>query len=178
MKINRRPGAREAIKAAVVALDGEQGKVGWFESAKHPDGTPVAGIAAVQEFGSRNIPPRSFFRTTAAEQQTAWASTAAKISKAVMQGKMPAGVLTEALCLAAEGDVRAKITKITAPPLSVLTLLARKHRKAGGKVTGKTLGALAKQANKGPPDVSGVSTKPLVDTGLMLATLTSQVIKK
>lgn len=195
MKVTRKAGKSEALRTASAALQGQQGKVGWFESAKTEDGKPVAGIAAVQELGStaRSIPPRSFFRTTAAEQRNDWAQTAREIARAVTLGKMPADSMGEALCLKAEGDVRAKIASITEPPLSPLTILARKDRREGEKMRkkaakygpqqpytmgGKRIGQLAAQLNQGPPDLSGVSAKPLVDTGLMLATLTSQVTKK
>lgn len=180
MKITKREGGSSALTAAVKVLDGSQGRVGWFESAKTPDGTPVAGIASVQEFGSpaKRIPPRSFMRSTSSDQAPAWAKFTEQAARAVVQGKLAPDAMTEALALKAEGDVRRTISKIVAPPLSPLTLLARKERKAGRKVTGKTLGELTKRSDKGPPDVTGVSTKPLVDSGLMLATLTSQVTKK
>ena len=36
--------------------------VGFFANAKYPDGTPVAAVAAWNEFGTRRIPERPFFR--------------------------------------------------------------------------------------------------------------------
>ncbi len=180
MKITRKAGKMEAMKTAVKAMNGEEGKVGWFESARTEDGKPVAGIAVVQEFGStkRSIPSRSFMRTTVSEQQTSWAKVAEGAARAVLQGKMAPGGMTEALALKAEGDVRRKISKILTPPLSQITLLARKARKQGKDVKGKQIGEFARKVDQGPQKVTGVSTKPLVDTGLMLATLTSQVTKK
>ena len=174
----KKPGSITKLRTAVAGLDGAQGRVGWFESAKYPNGAPVAGVAAVQEFGSGPTPPRSFFRTTAAEKQPAWRTTSEKLAKAVVDGKLPADKMQEALCLSAEGDVRTKITQIFDPPLSAITLLARMYRKKGGVVTGKTIGEFASKADAGPQRISGVSHKPLVDSGLMLATLTSQVTKK
>lgn len=196
MKITQKDGKIVALRQAIKSMSVDVGQVGWFESARTEDGKPVAGIAIVQEFGStkRSIPPRSFMRSTASEKQTEWAGTAENVARQVMQGKVAPENMTEALCLKAEGDVRAKISSITEPPLSLLTLLARKDRKDFGKrqkkamkfgpqqeykFGGKRLGELARTiGGDEPPDVSGVSTKPLVDTGYMLATLTSQVIKK
>lgn len=178
MKVIHNEGpARRVILDAALKLGRTRGRVGWFESAKYQDGTPVAGVAYVQEHGSqkRSIPARPFFRPAADENEQAWAKYAEQLARAVMAGKMPASALFEALALMAEADVRKKITLITEPPLSLLTLQARKYRRDGGKVTGKTLGTLARQRDAGPPDVSGVSTKPLNDTGYMLATLTSNV---
>lgn len=195
MKVTRKAGKIDAIRLAIVGLDATEAKVGWFESARTEDGKPVAGIAAVQEFGStkRSIPPRPFFRTTAEEKQQDWARLAGRIAKKVMLGEMGPDAVAEAMAQTAEANVRTKIGKIRTPPLSIITLLARKYRKdfnknrkkqmANGptqeyKMSGKVIGMLADKINDGPPDVSGVSTKPLVDTGYMLATLTSQVTKK
>lgn len=164
MKVRHTPGpGREALTATVRALDGEQGRVGWFPSAKHEKGQPVAGIAYVQEHGSatRNIPPRPFMRPAASEDRNDWSKQAQDISRAAVQGKIAPDQVMQAVTLAAEGSVRAAITKVTAPALSPKTVAARKRRLANG---GK--GAKASIA------------KPLVDTGLMLATLTSEVGKK
>ena len=189
MPIKRTGGDRAKVTAAVRNLGQQEGKVGWFESAKYANGAPVAGVAYVQEHGSaaRSIPPRPYFRPTVAERKTAWAKTAGDVSRAVLEGHLSPDASTEALCLAAEGDVRKAISKLTAPALSPLTILARKERQIRsrqtkgqmqGGLTGKDIGRLAARLDQGPQDVSGVSTKPLVDSGLMLATLSSQVNKK
>lgn len=156
------PGARN-LHAAIKGLDGTQGKVGWFESAKYPSGAPVAGVAMVQEYGSatQGIPPRSFFRTTAADKQGEWKQVAEQVSRRVIHGEMQPSAVVEALALKGEGDVRAKISEITDPPLKDATIEARKRRNAKGRKDGK----------------GEASSKPLVDSGLMLATLTSQVTK-
>ena len=46
------------------AKDGPDVEVGFFATAKYPDGTPVATVAAVNEFGTDDghIPERPFFR--------------------------------------------------------------------------------------------------------------------
>ena len=65
----------ENIKQLLVtlnSLDRINLKVGWFEGAKYEDGTPVAYVAAIQEYGFVNIPPRSFMRTTVQEKKEAW----------------------------------------------------------------------------------------------------------
>ena len=48
--------------------------VGFLSEATYPDGTPVALVAAVQEFGapSRGIPPRPFFRNMIAAKSPSW----------------------------------------------------------------------------------------------------------
>jgi len=163
MKITRKGGERAAITATVKALGNAEGKVGWFESARYEGGQPVAGVAFVQEHGSpkHSIPARPFMRPTAAEKSESWAKTAAGLSRAAMRGEIAPDAVMEGLALAAEGNVRVAITKLTAPALSPKTVAARKRR----------------LANKGKGAKASIA-KPLVDTGLMLATLTSQVTKK
>jgi hypothetical protein len=171
-----------ALKSAIKGMQGIESRVGWFPSAKYEDGTPVAGVMMVQEFGSgkRGIPARPTMRPTAAEKQKAWAQVGAGAGRAVMAGTMPPDGVVRALAMTAQADVRRAIIDLKSPPLSILTLLARKHRKdTGRKVAGgKELGGIDKAGRaNGPPDVSGVSTKPLNDTGYALATLAFEVGK-
>ena len=42
---------------AMLAINKMQTKVGWGESAKYEDGTPVAYVAAIQEYGSTHMHP-------------------------------------------------------------------------------------------------------------------------
>lgn len=164
MRVTRKAGKIDALRQAVKGLDGAQGRVGWFPSAKYEGGQPVAGVAAVQEFGSpaRGIPPRSFFRTTATEKRQEWSHTVEQVSRAAAQGKIEPGRVMEAVALAAGGHVRATITKLTSPALKQSTVDARKRRLAdkGASLTGA----------KGAAGVAGIE-KPLVDSGLMLVTL-------
>lgn len=45
-------------------------KVGFLAGATYPDGTPVAMVAAIQDFGApaAGIPPRPFFRNMVAQE--------------------------------------------------------------------------------------------------------------
>lgn len=128
--------------------------VGWHETAKYPDGTPVAGVAATQEYGSvkKNIPPRPMVRPTIAEQRNEWSRVAGLGFKAVSQNTRTPDQVVTALGELAAGDVRQKITQIMTPELAESTKRAR-----------------TRQGYK--PD------KPLVRSGHMLATCTSEVEK-
>lgn len=163
MRVTRKAGKIDALRHAVTALDGAQGRVGWFPSAVYEGGQPVAGVAYVQEFGSpsQGIPPRLGMRMTAEERRQDWADTAKGVARAAAQGKLPADGMMPAVCLAAEGAVRARITKVNSPALKQATIDARKRRLANG-------GKGAKSS----------ITKPLVDTGILLNTLTSETTKK
>ena len=159
MRVTRKEGKIAALKQAVRTLDGAQGRTGWFPSAVYETGAPVAGVAYVQEFGSpaKGIPPRLGMRATATEKRQDWAKAAEQISRAAAQGKVPAENVMPLVCLAAEGAVREHITKVNEPALKQSTVDARKRRLANG---GK--GAKSSIA------------KPLVDTGILLTTLTSE----
>lgn len=139
-------------------FEGLRAKVGWLPSAHYADGTPVASVAIVQEFGSavHRIPARPFIRTTFAEQKGNWANLLLSSAKQVEAGSLGAQQVLEGVGLQAAGDIRKKITQIWHPPLAESTVEARAARTASGKVT---------------PSL----TKPLVDTGHMLATCTSEV---
>jgi hypothetical protein len=47
-------------------------RVGFLENAKYPDGTSVAMVAALNDFGTHNSPPRPFFRDMVAEKKSEW----------------------------------------------------------------------------------------------------------
>lgn len=161
MKVTRKQGKIEDLRIAIAEIDGAQSRVGWFPGAVYEGGQPVAGIAAVQEFGNAIIPPRPFFRTTVIAKSDEWRNTVKQLAAAAMRGNIQPDHVMDALALAAEGHVRQAIIDVQSPPLKPGTIYARKRRLAdGGKGASASIG------------------KPLVDTGIMLATLTSEVTKK
>lgn len=162
MKILRKKGeGSERLKNLVSGKD-YVAKVGWFETAKYEDGTPVAYIAAIQEFGSptNNIPSRSFMRTTIAEEKDNWMTLARSGAKAVLAGNETVRSVVEKIGMKAQGDIGKKITTIQTPPLKEATVNARRRRLATGNKPSKTI------------------AKPLIDTGFMLRTLASAVEDK
>lgn len=173
------PKGLSAINLALKSLESVQGKVGWFEGAKYQDGTPVAYVAAIQEFGvpERSLPARPFMRPTIQEHETEWKDTAAALAGKMVEGVISAEDVMGLLTIKAEADVAKTIEGITAPPLSKITLGARKYRAEGKKVTGATIGEIARLIKEGKLDVSGVPDKPLDDTHTMLENLTHVVEK-
>lgn len=150
--------------------------VGHYANHQYPDGTPVAYVAAIQEFGypEGGIPPRSFHRTTIAEKRKEWADIMAKQGKMIAQGKLTLPKALTQIGLLAAGQMREKIAEITDPPLSPVTLQLRKWKAGGIKITGKLVGQAKFLASKDLADTSGVSNKPLVDTRVLLPTLVSE----
>ena len=55
----------------IAALDDLELKVGFFENARYPDGTPVAYVGYLNEYGGHN-PPRPFMKRTAQRRIKAW----------------------------------------------------------------------------------------------------------
>jgi hypothetical protein len=170
MIVRRIPGKdRKALEVALKTLDSKVAKVGWFKGAKYSDGTQVAYIATIQEYGysPKNIPPRPFMRPTVVKYKNTWHRIAELESKMIVQGKSTPYKMMEALGQNAAGNVRKTITQLYTPSLAFSTIQARLSRKGlGGKgrpYTRKEIGNLY---------------KPLVDTGHMLATLISVVENK
>lgn len=177
MEIKRgNPKALQTISANIKELNGIETKVGWFETAKYENGTPVAYVAAIQELGYGPIPPRPFMRTTASKEKTAWLELMAMGAKAVVTGKATVTNVFQALGLRAEADIAKTISEIVSPPLSPVTieLRAMKKKDPSLRVTASTVGIAAARVHApGYIAPGGVSTKPLNDTGHMIATLTS-----
>lgn len=150
-------------------------RVGFLENATYPDGTSVAEVAAIQNFGApgRGIPPRPFFSNMVARESPAWG---AKLGRILEQNDWDA---EKALALMGEGiagQLRQYIVETNAPPLSAITLMLRKMRQDNPDlvVTGATVGEAAARIRAGE-SYGGVSTKPLVDTGNLLASVDYEV---
>lgn len=128
-------------------------RVGFFDTARYPDGTPVAYVAAIHEFGApgQGIPPRPFMRPAAEQNGPEWNRQMAAGAAAVARGAYtPQQVLDQIGGLAA-GNVSEAIAAVTAPPLKEATIEAKARKYADG-------GA------KGP----GSLGKPLVESGLLI----------
>lgn len=141
----RRTSNAATLSAHLRELDGVQARIGWFESAKYPDGTPVAYVAAIHEFGTTTIPARPFMRPTLTEKRPAWMKLLENGAREVLRGNQSASAVLELVALKAAGDIRKTIASITSPPLSPITV-----------------------ARKG-------NSKPLIDTGQMFQSITGVV---
>lgn len=104
--------------------DGELLRLGFLEGATYPDGTPVAYIAAVNEYGNpaNNQPPRPFFRRMIAEKSPGWGAKMAKVMQAagcdvdVAFGRMGEGI---------RGQLQESIRQLQDPPLAEATIAAK-----------------------------------------------------
>ena len=115
VKVQRRGGQRlkrllrEAGKGGVSGV-----QVGFFSTARYEDGTPVAAVAAWNEFGTETIPERPFFRRAIAEAEDGIAKV---IRRGIDTEKM---VVDERLAgrvgAHVQGEIQESITSLREPP--------------------------------------------------------------
>lgn len=159
VRVVRKPGpGRLVLDRLLENADGKVGKVGFFESAKYEDGTPVAYVAAINEFGypEGGIPSRSFMRTTIAAEKKNWKLLATSGARAILAGNYTIADVLEGIGLQAAGDIRKTISNIWSPKLADATIAARVRKRADGKTVGNL-------------------NKPLVDSGYMLSQVNNTV---
>lgn len=96
-------------------------RVGFLENARYADGTPVAMIAAINEYGapSRNQPPRPFFRRMIDAKQGEWPEALATL---LVQTDYDAAKALDVAGAAIAGQLRESITTLVDPPLAPSTI--------------------------------------------------------
>jgi len=173
-----------ALSKALAGADNKSLQVGWLESAKYADGTPVAGIAAQNEFGNPklSIPPRPFIRPTIENKTESWAGIADQGAKAFLNGKVSIVQVLNGIGLKASADIKNSIVSGSFVELSPITIALRKIRnddkyKIGGALVGAVAGAIAAgQTGAGQlGDQSFGNKDPLRETGYLISTLTHEV---
>jgi len=122
-------------------------QVGWFSHQRYIDGTPVAYVAAIHEYGSpkANIPPRPFMRPTFDRHSKTWGQDIMRGIQAVLSGALPAKSMWTQIGGKVAGNIADGIKAVMSPPI-------KRERKTG--------------------------TKPLVDTGQMIQSVTWNVNDK
>lgn len=97
-------------------------RVGFLEGATYPDGTSVPTVAAVQNFGSGNIPPRPFFSNMIENKSPGWGKSLAAILK---NNRYDVKASLELMGQGIAGQLRQSIVDTNSPPLADATI-ARK----------------------------------------------------
>jgi len=156
---------------------GKQAQMGFPKDAFYEDGTQVAYVATIQNFGApaRGIPPRPFMEPTVAEHKAEWVKQLAGGVKKVSDGGLTAFDVLDGVGRLAVADIQATIAGITEPELSAATVLLRKWRKEGRTITGATVGEAASAIAAG--EDPGSDNKPLNATGYMIASVRNAVNK-
>jgi uncharacterized protein (DUF2249 family) len=162
--------------------DSYNSKIGWFEGKAYPDNGPeVWRVASWMELGveSRSIPPRPMFAPTFTRETGNWQVAFGGLAKQVVRGQKNMKQAFDAIGLVAVGDVKKTISDIHEPKLSPLTIILRKYhlehtfdktKPEYSPLGGKKIGELAQDLTV---DVSGISIKPLVFTGLLFSTISN-----
>lgn len=185
MKVVRKTSPiRVKLDAFIKDMNDFSVRIGWFSTAKYPNGTPTAYVAAIHEFGapSRGIPARSFMRPTIQSKTGDWSQQMRYLAKQIVNGSMNTETALNQLGLVARGDVDATLARLTEPELSPLTVYIRKFIKEGGVIHGysdiiRLRHQMQKEKDDGTLDLSGVSADPLDFTGYMRSTLTYTVTR-
>jgi len=130
-------------------FDGMVAQVGFPSGINYEEGTPVAYVATIQEFGAPEvkIPPRPFMRPTVKTKKKEWSKIIAQGVPKVVLGDMTAFDVLDLVGISASADIQTTIANVYSPPLSPVTI-----------------------KRKG-------SAKPLIDTGLMVASVRNAVAK-
>lgn len=142
-------------------------RVGFLEDSLYPDFTPVAMVAAIQNFGApnRGIPPRPFFSDMVKDKSPAWPK---KLEEALKSTGYDATASMELMGQGIEYQLKDAIINTNDPPLSPITVMLRGMRSQGVKITGKSVGIAAARVRDGKTNYDA-STKVLDDTGYMLS---------
>lgn len=124
-------------------------QIGFPSGINYEDGTSVAYVAAIQEFGAPavKIPARPFMQPTVRQKKDEWVKIVSKYLPQVVLGKKTAFDVLDLVGRVAAADIKTTISSIYSPPNAPATI-----------------------KRKG-------SSKPLIDTGLMLASVQNAVNK-
>jgi hypothetical protein len=154
LKVKRKGGA--SLDAALKKLEQVSKKpnlvkVGIPDSSiNYPDGTNLLMVAAVNEFGSLDgrIPERSYLRSTMINKRDVFKKFWRKYGADYLTGKIPPRDILELLGQLAQAEVQRQIRAIDDPPNALSTI-----------------------EQKG-------SSKPLIDSGLLIQSIRYQVNEK
>jgi hypothetical protein len=163
----------KALENALKTLQNKVCKVGWIENARYPstkdDLNPpfIAEVVVSNEFGrpSSNVPARPFLRPTIARDQNLWEKIGFEGSKKVLKNQLKIEDVLDLIGSKSADGIRKSIRKVYSPALSQRTILKRIERSS----------KLSKIKGKISYEALGNVTKPLIDTGLMLATIAYKV---
>lgn len=170
----------DALKAALAEISKkvEQTRTlraGFLENATYPDGTSVAAVAAIQNFGApaKKIPKRPYFSNMVGEKSPRWGE---QIGKVVVAADYDVDVTMGRMGELIKSQLQQSIIETDGPRLSPITLMLRKmsSEDQGLVMGGKVVAEAARRVAEGE-STDGVSTKVLDDTGHMLNSVDYEV---
>ena len=109
-------------KIAANLSNGAEVEVGFMSGASYPDGTSIAAVAAFNEFGTANSPPRPFFRNAIVKNSGKWPKNVATALKA---NSYDAVAALDSVGFEIEDEIRLEIRSNTPPPNAPSTVAAK-----------------------------------------------------
>lgn len=100
--------------------------VGFLVDATYPDGKPVAMVAALNEFGHENVPPRPFFREMIQEKSPEWPEA---VGDLLISNNYDGCRTLEQSGAAIKGQLQEQITVYAGPGLVESTIERKGHDK-------------------------------------------------
>jgi len=94
-------------------------QVGFLENATYPDGTSVAMVAAVNDWGHGDTPSRPFFRNMIAEKEDGWGPAMGKMLKTTDYNVV---ATLRYMGDGIKGQLQTSILDLWAPPLAASTV--------------------------------------------------------
>ena len=126
MRVKTRSSGRlmRTINQAKRARGVNQVDVGFFDTAKYKDGTPVTNVAAKNEFGLGNVPSRPFFRNSNFQTKVSVPKfLRERIDTATM---VVTPQLARQVGILASNDLKRSITELRKPPNTEYTKKRKK----------------------------------------------------
>ncbi|NML93801.1 hypothetical protein [Novosphingobium olei] len=141
-------------------------RVGFLENATYPDGTPVAMVAALNNFGApeAGIPARPFFTNMVREKSSTWGESFAAVLRA---NEGDTGKAMPLMGAGIAGQLREAIVQGAGPANSPVTDLLFQRFPMGGQ----TFDDVQQARRDVRAGVTAPAKKPLSWTGHMLASV-------
>jgi len=114
-------GTKTSVKTQSVKLRGKKISV----KSKQSTGIRIAEYATMNEFGTENIPQRSFIRSTMDENWGYYWSLSTKEVNRILTGRQRAKGLYVKMGIKIKGDIQRKITSLRTPPNHPMTIKAK-----------------------------------------------------
>lgn len=100
--------------------------VGFLADATYPDGKSVAMVAALNEFGHENVPPRPFFREMIQSKSPEWPDA---VGDLLVSNNYDGHRTLEQTGAAIKGQLQETITEYVGPGLAESTIERKGHDK-------------------------------------------------
>jgi len=163
--------ARLAGIAARIARGGTL-RVGFLEGATYSDGTPVATVAAINNFGApeAGIPPRPFFNKFIEDNSGEWG---AQLARLLAGSDYDVEKAFNIMGMGMVGQLQTALIETNSPALSKVTLLLRERFPTGDYEAADVWAAFSDIAEGVEP--AGGNAKPLVWSGHMINSIDYEV---